>query len=191
MKTLKLLSLCLLLLAGCSETEKKNATNEDEAVLKEDNEGTTSSEEKTNWDDVDLTSPVVEYDEVRSEDVEVRGNDKYSVYSLDETVLFDVNESQLKSGAEANLQEIVASVKQRYPDGDIAVNGYADNTGDRSDNKDLSKERAQAVADYLANNGIAKDRIEVRGKGERKPVATNDTEAGRAKNRRVEIIARD
>jgi OmpA-OmpF porin, OOP family len=71
------------------------------------------------------------------------------------------------------------------------VKGYADSTGDKSDNKDLSKQRAQAVADYMAKNGIDQDRIEVRGKGEKDPVADNDTAAGRAKNRRVEIVARD
>lgn len=191
MKTLKLLSLCLLLLAGCSKTEKEDATTEDEAVLKKDDEVSEATKEKVNWDDVDLTSPVVKYDEVKSTDVEVRGTDRYSVYSLDETVLFDLNKSELKSGSQAKLQEIVASVKQRYPDGDIAVNGYTDATGDRGDNKDLSKDRAQAVADYLASNGIDKDRIEVRGKGERNPAATNETTAGRAQNRRVEIIARD
>jgi outer membrane protein OmpA-like peptidoglycan-associated protein len=190
MRALQILSLSVLLLAACSKTDKETATQEDEAVLKKDEEVSGTTKEKTNWDEVDITSPIVKYDEVKSTDVEVRGTDNYSVYSLDETVLFDVNQSTLKSGAEAKLQEIIASVKQRYPDGDIAVKGYTDNTGDRGDNKDLSKARAEAVADYLSKNGIPKDRIEVRGKGEKDPAATNDTEAGRAKNRRVEIIAR-
>jgi outer membrane protein OmpA-like peptidoglycan-associated protein len=190
MRVLQVLGLSLLLLSACSKTDKETATQEDEAVLKKDEEVSETTKEKINWDDVDLTSPIVKYDEVKSADVEVRGTDRYSVYALDENVLFDINQSTLKNGAEAKLQEIIASVKQRYPEGDIAVKGYTDNTGDKGDNKDLSKERAQAVADYLAKNGIPQDRIEVRGKGEKDPAATNDTEAGRAKNRRVEIIAR-
>lgn len=144
MKTLKIFSLCLLLLAGCSKTEKQDATQEDEAVLKSDEQVSEATKEKVNWDDVDFTSPVVKYDEMKSADIEVRGNENYSVYSIDETVLFDVDKSQLKSGAESKLQEIAQSVKQRYPEGDIAVTGYTDDTGDRSDNKDLSKQRAQA-----------------------------------------------
>jgi outer membrane protein OmpA-like peptidoglycan-associated protein len=190
MKSLKILSLSILLLAGCTKTDKETATEEGEAVLKKDDEVSETTKDKINWDDVDITSPIVRFDEVSS-DVEVRGTDRYSVYSLDETILFDVGQSSIKPGGEAKLKEIIASVKQRYPDGDIAVKGYTDNTGDKSDNKDLSKERAQAVADYMAKNGIQQDRIEVRGKGEKDPVADNDTATGRAKNRRVEVIARD
>jgi outer membrane protein OmpA-like peptidoglycan-associated protein len=190
MKALRILGLSLLLFSACSKSDKETATQDDEAVLKKEEEVSEAAKEKVNWDDVDVTSPIVRFEEVKSTDVEVRGTEKYSVYSLDEAVLFDVNQATLKSGAEAKLQEIITSVKQRYPEGDIAVNGYTDNTGEKGDNKDLSKQRAQAVADFLASNGIPKDRIEVRGKGEKNPAASNDTEAGRAKNRRVEIIAR-
>ncbi|MCU0430519.1 MAG: OmpA family protein [Cytophagaceae bacterium] len=69
----------------------------------------------------------------------------------------------------------------------IEISGHTDNSGDAKKNKDLSKQRAQAIVDALVKLGIAKKRLEAKGFGAEKPVADNATEEGKAQNRRVEI----
>ena len=73
----------------------------------------------------------------------------------------------------------------------IAIVGHTDSTGSEAVNNPLSVERANSVRDYIATRGVAGSRIETAGRGEREPVADNNTEAGRAKNRRVEIFLRE
>lgn len=70
----------------------------------------------------------------------------------------------------------------------IRIQGHTDNEGDDSYNKTLSAKRAAAVVNFLVKKGIDKDRLSYIGYGEKKPIATNDTEAGRQKNRRVEFV---
>ncbi len=73
----------------------------------------------------------------------------------------------------------------------VAIIGHTDNVGSDAVNNPLSVERARSVRDYLSTRGIAAGRIETAGRGEREPLADNSTEAGRAKNRRVEIFLRE
>ena len=73
----------------------------------------------------------------------------------------------------------------------VRVVGHTDSTGSDAINDPLSLRRAQSVRDYLGDRGVATSRIEVSGRGSREPVADNATEAGRAKNRRVEIFLRE
>ncbi len=70
----------------------------------------------------------------------------------------------------------------------ISISGHTDNKGDEASNQNLSELRAEAVANYLSENGIDQMRIQFKGYGSRRPIAENDTEAGRQKNRRVEIV---
>ncbi|MEX2380213.1 MAG: OmpA family protein, partial [Vicingaceae bacterium] len=70
----------------------------------------------------------------------------------------------------------------------LAINGHTDNVGDANTNLDLSTQRAKAVYDYLVLEGIEPKRLEYKGFGESKPIASNSTEAGRAKNRRTEFV---
>jgi OmpA-OmpF porin, OOP family len=69
----------------------------------------------------------------------------------------------------------------------MAVHGHTDNRGSGGYNRDLSQRRAQAVVKYLTDKGIAVERLEAKGFGPDRPVATNDSDAGRAQNRRVEF----
>lgn len=69
----------------------------------------------------------------------------------------------------------------------VAITGHTDSAGPEAYNQKLSEDRAQEVADYLANKGVVMDRMIVTGKGESSPVADNATKAGRAENRRVEV----
>ncbi|MBI2389061.1 MAG: OmpA family protein [Deltaproteobacteria bacterium] len=73
----------------------------------------------------------------------------------------------------------------------VRIEGHTDNKGKADHNKDLSKRRAQAVKDYLVKKGIDAGRLDAEGFGQDKPIADNKTEAGRAKNRRVEFVIAD
>ena len=75
----------------------------------------------------------------------------------------------------------------KYPETKIQVSGYTDNTGNPNSNLNLSLQRAQSVANYLAAQGVSPSRISSIGYGDRNPVASNATSEGRALNRRVEI----
>lgn len=70
---------------------------------------------------------------------------------------------------------------------EIEVSGHTDNVGNKSYNQELSQKRAQSVVNYLTENGISKCRLIAKGYGMDKPVADNETEEGRAENRRVEF----
>ena len=99
---------------------------------------------------------------------------------------FDTNSAHLKPAAGAKLQQVVDFAKQ-YPDADLEVSGYTDNRGSKAYNLKLSQRRADAVKAYLIKQGVAADRITTQGHGMEMPVADNNTKAGRAQNRRVEI----
>lgn len=101
-------------------------------------------------------------------------------------VLFASNTAELKPGAQEQLYQLVNVLKER-PDQNVLIEGHTDNRGSESYNEKLSLRRAQAVQDFLIRNGISPDRIVARGVGEAYPVASNDTNAGRLQNRRVEI----
>ena len=101
-------------------------------------------------------------------------------------VTFDTNSTVVKPGLYNELDR-VANVLRRYPDTLIRVEGHTDSVGSEQYNMDLSFRRANSVRDLLAQRGVDIRRIETVGFGETKPVATNDTEAGRQLNRRVEI----
>ncbi len=133
----------------------------------------------------------VKFKEITMPDVTVRGDSNYNVYSVNETVLFDTDKAAIKPSAAAALQQITGSIGQRYPASEVRVMGFADSRGDKSYNKALSEERAEAVKSYLVANGkIDAARLSVEPMGEAAPVATNATAAGRQENRRVEIAVR-
>lgn len=142
------------------------------------------------WDDVDFGAPAARYDEVTNKNVDVRGNNNYGIYGIDEKVLFDEGKSTIRSSAEADLKQVAASINKRYNGGDVRVYGYTDAVGSASSNKQLAEQRAEAVRNWLVKNGnIAENRITLHPVGEAQPAATNATEAGRQQNRRVEIVA--
>lgn len=103
------------------------------------------------------------------------------------SVLFATGSYRLSADAEAMLSRVAYNLKQ-YPNTDITVVGYTDNTGSQQVNDKLSLERAQAVMNYLEGHGVAQSRLKAVGKGWNDPIASNSTAAGRAQNRRVEIF---
>jgi outer membrane protein OmpA-like peptidoglycan-associated protein len=102
-------------------------------------------------------------------------------------ILFDVDEATLKPGAEASVRRI-AAVLQQYPQHEIAVEGHTDATGPDAYNQRLSEQRAASVREALVRGGVDAARITSAGFGESRPVAGNDTPAGRQQNRRVEVV---
>jgi outer membrane protein OmpA-like peptidoglycan-associated protein len=102
-------------------------------------------------------------------------------------ILFDVGKSTLKPGAQASIQRI-ATVLTQYPQHQILVEGHTDATGGDDFNLQLSRDRASTVRSALITGGVDASKISADGYGESRPVASNDTPAGRQQNRRVEIV---
>lgn len=102
------------------------------------------------------------------------------------TVNFEFDKSDLTAQAKANLDKL-AKVFIANPDTYVAIYGYTDNVGKEEYNVKLSRSRANAVKAYLVSKGVGTKRLTTEGMGMADPVASNDTAAGRAKNRRVEF----
>ena len=106
--------------------------------------------------------------------------------TFDEGILFDTGKYALKTPAKNALTRFATSLKND-PNTNVQIFGHTDNTGSRAVNEKLSKQRADAVLNYLQNNGVASSRMESYGLAYDYPVASNDTKEGRAQNRRVEV----
>ena len=106
--------------------------------------------------------------------------------TFDSGILFDVGSYQLKEVAKNNITEL-SKVLQKYADTNILIEGHTDNTGSDELNMKLSEQRANSVANYAKSLGILGTRMAIQGYGEAQPIEDNKTEAGRAKNRRVEV----
>ena len=106
--------------------------------------------------------------------------------NLDSEISFDFDSAEIKPGFRTTLDKI-ADILRQYPDTTVQVVGHTDSRGSSEYNQRLSERRAAAVARYLESRGVSPDRISYEGRGEREPRASNDTEAGRRLNRRVEI----
>ena len=101
-------------------------------------------------------------------------------------VFFDFDKSTLKKESEVELNKLVGYLTSNKGI-KIEIGGHTDNQGSESYNERLSNDRAKAVYDYLVNKGIDSNRMTYKGYGMSKPIATNDTEEGRAQNRRTEF----
>ena len=101
-------------------------------------------------------------------------------------ILFQTGKSDLSASSKSALSQFATSLINN-PQTDISIQGHTDNTGSRATNEKLSRERAQAVANYLKGNGVQGFRMTTEGLAYDYPVANNGTAAGRAQNRRVEI----
>lgn len=109
------------------------------------------------------------------------------ILNMPGNITFDFNREEVKSSFYDVLNS-VALVLKKYEKTGIKVVGHTDSIGSQSYNQQLSQRRAQSVADYLQAQGVRGVRMEVLGMGETQPVGDNTTEAGRALNRRVELI---
>jgi outer membrane protein OmpA-like peptidoglycan-associated protein len=105
-------------------------------------------------------------------------------------VLFATGRAELFSGAQRSVDQLAVVLRQ-YPERRVRIEGFTDSVGSAAANQGLSLRRAEAFRQALLARGIAQDRIEVRGHGERYPVADNGSPAGRQQNRRVEVLFSD
>jgi outer membrane protein OmpA-like peptidoglycan-associated protein len=107
-------------------------------------------------------------------------------------IFFETAKYNLKPASEIELKKLITFLNNN-PKITIELGGHTDNVGSDADNQLLSENRAKSVYNYLVNNGVESTRLQYKGYGESKPVATNDTEAGRAQNRRTEfkILSKD
>ena len=109
--------------------------------------------------------------------------------TLSGSVLFASGQSTLLPGASASLYNVAIALNKR-PDQTITVEGHTDSVGSEEYNQALCVRRGESVYRYLVNRGVDPERFIVEGFGESRPIADNDTETGRAQNRRVEIVIR-
>lgn len=102
-------------------------------------------------------------------------------------ITFDVNSAAIKGDFYGPLDEVSTTLIE-YPKTAVDVVGHASSDGDDSYNQQLSERRANSVSSYLVNSGVQSVRLNAFGMGETQPIADNSTQAGRAANRRVEIL---
>ncbi len=107
-----------------------------------------------------------------------------------EGIYFDTNKDTIKPKSEKILNKAL-DVLEKYPDIRLKISGHTDSKGARDHNMDLSRRRADAVKRWLTEHGVDGSRLETSGSGPDKPIDTNDTNAGRAKNRRIEFEIAD
>ena len=120
-------------------------------------------------------------------DANVTRVDEGILLELNGEILFGFDQEVLTATAQSNLDELV-NILNKYPDTDIEVQGHTDSKGSVKYNQALSERRASAVVNYLKVRNIRAARLTMVGYGESAPRYTNDTEDGRAKNRRVDFL---
>lgn len=127
----------------------------------------------------------------RVEEVEQKKEAQSAVSENERVIInieFDTNKANVKSKYNEEIKRF-ADVMKRHPDWNIVIEGHTDNLGGAENNRLLSKRRADSVRDYMIKNfGIDASRIKAEGYGMSKPIASNETSAGRQKNRRVEAV---
>lgn len=120
-------------------------------------------------------------------DAEVKRVGEGIVVEFKDKVLFGFNRADLSATATQNLDKLV-NILNKYPDTNIEILGHTDSLGTDSYNQTLSERRANAAATYVKSKGVASARVSTRGLGETDPKVSNETESGRAENRRVEFV---
>jgi len=119
----------------------------------------------------------------------IRRDARGTIVSLAD-ILFDFDKATLRRDVEFNLVKI-ATILNQFGEMKVLVEGHTDNIGTDEYNLGLSKRRAQAVSEFLVSQGVVATRLSFEGYGESRPVADNDTDAGRQKNRRVDLVIQD
>ena len=125
-------------------------------------------------------------DELRAPGTDVRTTDRGVVISLPD-VLFRFDSAELTSDARYTAREI-AEVLSKVPSRQISIDGHTASIGSEQYNQRLSESRARSVAREITSAGVSREHVRIRGRGEQDPIASNRTESGRQRNRRVEVI---
>jgi outer membrane protein OmpA-like peptidoglycan-associated protein len=127
-----------------------------------------------------------ELEKIEGAKVETVNNGEAIKVTFESGILFSTNSSALSSVSKTSLTKFAESLKAN-PDTNVEIFGHTDITGSDAVNIPLSQQRAASVQSYLIAQGVSSNRLISYGKGSAEPIASNDTSAGRAQNRRVEI----
>lgn len=125
-------------------------------------------------------------EELRGTGIGIERQGDNIILNMPDSVTFGFDSSELQQSARQALNDVTAVLRE-YAKTRITVAGHTDSSGGENYNQRLSERRAQAVGDYLIRGGVQSSRLNMLGYGESRPVASNDSEQGRAQNRRVEI----
>jgi outer membrane protein OmpA-like peptidoglycan-associated protein len=118
----------------------------------------------------------------------VKQEPRGTVITLSGSVVFSSGKAELLPSARNKLSEVATALAQGNSDSRIVVEGHTDSVGSDEANRELSMRRAEAVRAALVSNGVSAERVTVQGYGASRPIADNESPAGRANNRRVEIV---
>jgi outer membrane protein OmpA-like peptidoglycan-associated protein len=124
--------------------------------------------------------------ELRLDAIRSHESERGLVFTIPD-VLFEEGKADLRIDAKRELLAIATSLKE-HPNQRVLIEGHTDSTGSSPRNHELSLRRSTMVETFFLKQGIDPERIEVRGRGEEQPIASNATVAGRQQNRRVEIV---
>lgn len=174
MKKLLAISLVIMAFAGCSSRSVKdlNINSKDNLIM-----------ENVNSDRRDLEDIIV----FNQDGVTIRREGNNLILSMEENVLFDLNQYQVKNRVKPALNTLSRALKENQ-DIRIKIDGYTCNLGSENHNLFLSLERAKSIKEYMIIRGVTPNNVTVEGYGETDPIADNSSEDARAKNRRVEFI---
>lgn len=125
--------------------------------------------------------------ELANDGIRITNTGDSLIVSLPQDITFATDSFTIRPSLQSDLGK-VASHLLKYPNSTVQVVGHTDSEGNATYNLGLSQRRADAVADILQSNGVTHDRLQISGRGEEQPVASNLTLEGRAQNRRVDII---
>jgi len=185
-------------LAGCPDADGDGIADKDDKCP---NEAGPSANNGCPWPDTDGDGVLDKDDQCPNEAGTVANNGcpeivvptvevQNQLTEYARTINFNSGKSSFKSGTEPTLQAISAILKE-YPKANFTIEGHTDSTGGKALNQRLSEARANAVMDYLVNNGISAARLSAKGFGPDMPIDSNRTSSGRAANRRVEVKLAD
>ncbi|KAB7613895.1 OmpA family protein [Amylibacter sp. SFDW26] len=128
-------------------------------------------------------------DSLSSKDTTIRNTGSELVVTLPEGITFDTDSTYVRNDFRPEIYKIANNLRE-YSDTTVDVIGHTDSSGSEEYNQALSADRAYSVTDILTDQGVSDSRIVSYGRGETTPIASNDDEFGKSKNRRVEIIIR-
>jgi outer membrane protein OmpA-like peptidoglycan-associated protein len=182
------LGLLFYLVKGCNHTNTTVVTTDSTKTVTDTTRAVAVTQ--PDWDNVDFNSPNSADPDITDKDIVVRSNDKYTIYTLGENILFATDQNTLQGNAGEKLKMITTAINKRFKGASIGVYGNTDATGSASHNKQLGADRATVVRNWMVSSGgMDSTRVSVHTLGATKPVATNATPAGRQQNRNVEIVA--
>lgn len=172
-----LIFIAIFLLASCSNS--KNSRIKDLGI---------NSDNLYNLEDVESSKkPLEDIIIFNEEGVSIRRDGNNLILSMPELVLFDFDKYDIKDRIKPSLRTLAKALGENK-DIKIKIDGYTDFIGSEGYNLDLSVKRARAIKDYLVRNGAFENNISIEGYGEQNPIADNNTDLGRSRNRRVEFI---